>query len=112
MAERVERVVTVAHALAHPVRAGMVERLGQGPASVGELAAPLPLALPTVVRHLGVLSKAGLVETRKVGRVRTCVLNRAALGIVSDWLDHQRLIWEARTDRLDAFLQEESDDER
>ncbi|RED18613.1 ArsR/SmtB family transcription factor [Pontivivens insulae] len=111
MAERIQKVVTVAHALAHPVRAQMVERLGEGPASVGDLAAPHALALPTIVRHLDVLADAGLVDTQKAGRVRTCTLNRAALGIVTDWLDHQRLIWEARTDRLEAFLQEDKGNE-
>ena len=59
------------HALADSSRRAMVERLSRSPASVSELARPFEMALPTVVQHLGVLEKAGIVTSAKVGRVRT-----------------------------------------
>jgi len=62
------------HALADPARRAMVERLSRGPAPVSELARPLPMSLPSVMQHLGVLEDAGLVRSEKVGRVRTCAI--------------------------------------
>ena len=64
-------------ALADPTRRGMLERLTRGPATVSELAEPLPMSLPAVVQHLKVLEASGLVQSEKVGRVRTCQLGRA-----------------------------------
>jgi DNA-binding transcriptional ArsR family regulator len=66
-------------ALADPTRRAMVERLSRGPASVSELAAPLPMSLPGVVQHLQVLEKSGLLNTQKAGRVRTCTIDAGAL---------------------------------
>jgi DNA-binding transcriptional ArsR family regulator len=66
-------------ALADPTRRAMVERLSRGPASVRELAAPLPMSLPGVVQHLQVLEKSGLLNTQKAGRVRTCTIDAGAL---------------------------------
>ena len=66
-------------ALADPTRRAMLERLSRSPASVSELARPLPMSLPAVVQHLAVLEGAGIVKTEKVGRVRTCRLEPAAL---------------------------------
>ena len=59
-------------ALADPTRRTMVDRLAQGPATVSELARPLPMSLPAVMLHLKVLEESRLVTSRKVGRVRTC----------------------------------------
>ena len=92
------------HALADPTRRAMLERLAQGSAQVSELAGPTGLRLPTVMRHLDVLSSAGLIATSKDGRVRTCAIVPQALEPVRHWLDEQRAIWEARLDRLDAFV--------
>ena len=64
-------------ALADPTRRLMVERLSRGPASVSELAAPLPMSLPAVVQHLHVLEDSGLIRTQKVGRTRTCMIDTA-----------------------------------
>ena len=64
----------VFHALADPSRRVIVERLSRGPASVSELARPLPMSLPSVVQHLQVLESSGLIRSEKVGRVRTCHL--------------------------------------
>lgn len=92
------------HALADATRRGMLERLGQGPATVSELAKPLSMSLPAVVQHLQVLEQSGLVSTRKVGRVRTCQLEPGALQQVERWVEARRLEWERRLDRLGAYL--------
>lgn len=95
------------HALADPTRRAMVERLGRGPATVSALAQPFAMALPTVVQHLRVLEGSGLVRSTKVGRVRTCRVEPAALRMAEHWLNQQRTLWEGRFDRLDALLQQQ-----
>jgi len=94
-------------ALADPTRRGLVERLGRGPATVSELAKPLPMSLPAVVQHLHVLERSGLVRTEKVGRVRTCRLDLKTLTTVSDWVAERQAGWERRLDRLGEFLAED-----
>ena len=92
------------HALADPTRRSILTRLAEGPAPVTELANPTGLRLPTVMRHLSVLEDAGLIATSKDGRVRTCAIVPEALAPAQTWLDEQRAIWEARLDRLDAYV--------
>ena len=92
------------HALGDGSRRAMVERLSRGPASVSELARPFEMALPTVVQHLGVLEKAGIVTSAKAGRVRTYQLVPGALAPAADWIGRQRLPAERRLDRLGALL--------
>ncbi|HEV7204609.1 MAG TPA: metalloregulator ArsR/SmtB family transcription factor [Jatrophihabitans sp.] len=92
------------HALADPTRRGIVERLGHGPASVSELAAPLAMSLPAVVQHLTVLERSGLVSTQKVGRVRTCRLELTRLATVQDWIAARQSGWERSLDRLGDYL--------
>ena len=99
------------HALADATRRGMLERLGRGPATVSELAAPLSMSLPAVVQHLQVLEQSGLVSTRKVGRVRTCQLEPGALQQVERWVEARRLEWERRLDRLGAYLDDTAKDQ-
>jgi DNA-binding transcriptional ArsR family regulator len=94
----------VFHALADPSRRAMVERLAHGPASVTDLARPLPMSLAAVVQHLQVLEASGLVRSEKTGRVRTCHLEAAGLTRAEDWLRGQRAAWEERLDRLGDFL--------
>jgi DNA-binding transcriptional ArsR family regulator len=94
----------VFHALGDSSRRAMVERLSRGPASVSELAKPFEMALPTVVQHLGVLEKAGIVTSAKAGRVRTCQLVPGALEPATDWISRQRLPAERRLDRLGDLL--------
>ena len=91
-------------ALGDSTRRAMVERLTLGPASVSELAAPLPMSLPAVHQHLKVLEHSGLVRSEKVGRVRTCRLNLTMLDTVQSWIDARRATWERRLDRLDTYL--------
>ena len=93
------------HALADPSRRAMVERLSRGPASVSELAEPLPMSLPAVVQHLQVLEASGLVRSEKTGRVRTCSIEPAAMRAVESWITELRTIWERRLDRLGEYLE-------
>jgi len=94
----------VFHALADPARRGMLERLSRGPATVSELAAPLPMSLPAVVQHLQVLEASGLVRSEKVGRVRTCRIEPQALSPAERWINERRTGWERRLDRLGEYL--------
>src|SRR5580692_10284084 len=92
------------HALADPARRAIVERLARGPAPVSELARPLPMSLPAAMQHLGILEAAGLVRSKKEGRVRTCAIEPRALSQLEQWLGARRTEWEQRLDRLDAYL--------
>ena len=91
-------------ALADPARRAMVERLSRGPSPVSELARPLPMSLPSVMQHLGVLEAAGLVRSAKVGRVRTCAIEPQALSRAEQWINARRIEWEGRLDRLGEYL--------
>jgi DNA-binding transcriptional ArsR family regulator len=99
-------------ALADPSRRAIVERLSRGPASVSELAKPLPMTLPAVVQHLQVLEQSGLVRTEKLGRVRSCTLDTGALSLAEQWINERRLAWNRRFDRLGAFLDAEAEKEK
>lgn len=96
------------HALADPSRRSMIERLSKGTATVSDLAAPLEMALPTVLQHLRVLEDSGLVRSTKAGRVRTCALDTAALREAERWITSRRAMWENRLDRLGDFLEASS----
>ena len=91
-------------ALADPTRRAVLERLGEGDASIGELAQPFDMALPSLMKHVRVLEAVGLVESHKRGRVRTCRLKPAAMTDAERWLAEQRAVWEARLDRLEAYV--------
>ena len=91
-------------ALADPARRAMVERLTLGPASVSELAKPLPMSLPAVMLHLKVLEESGLVKSQKAGRVRTCRLDPKIFSQAERWIAERRQMWERNLDRLGAFL--------
>ena len=93
-------------ALADPARRTMVERLTEGPATVSELAAPLPMSLPAVMLHLKVLEECGLVKSEKVGRVRTCRIEPQMLSQAEQWVTQRRQMWERNLDRLGAYLDE------
>ena len=91
-------------ALSDPGRRAMVERLSFGPASVSELAAPLPMTLSAVVQHLKILEEAGLVKSEKVGRVRTCRLEIRVMTTVERWIAERKRFWEQQYDQLEAYL--------
>ena|SRR5258707_8218037 len=96
-------------ALADPSRRAMVDRLTRGPATVSELARPLPMSLPAVVQHLHVLEASGLVRSEKLGRVRTCRIEPTGLQAAEDWVTERRRSWERRLDRLGEYLAEHPD---
>jgi DNA-binding transcriptional ArsR family regulator len=91
-------------ALADPIRRGMLVRLSEGPASVSELAAPLPISLPAVLQHLKALEASGLVASEKRGRVRTVRVRPETLGAAEIWLTRRRREWEAHIDRFEDYL--------
>jgi DNA-binding transcriptional ArsR family regulator len=93
-------------ALADPTRRSIVERLSGGPASVSELAQPLDMTLSAVVQHLAVLEAGGLVRSEKIGRVRTCRIEPAALQVAERWIIERRATWERRLDLLGSYLDE------
>ena len=95
------------HALASETRRRVVVELARGPATVGALAAPFDMALPSFLRHIQVLERAGTVRTEKAGRVRTCHLTPAPLDVAGGWLADQAAVWTARTDRLERFVLED-----
>ena len=98
-------------ALADPARRAMVERLSRGPASVSDLAKPLPMSLPAVMLHLKVLEESGLIKSSKVGRVRTCQIEAQSLSEAERWIAERRQMWERNLDRLGAFLDQTKPDE-
>ena len=90
----------VLRALADESRRTMLETLSGGPATAGELAAPLPIARPGVSRHLRVLREAGLVEVRRDAQRRVYSLCPEPLAEVDDWLCRYRDLWQQRLDAL------------
>ena len=93
-------------ALGDPTRRALVDRLAIGPATVSDLARPLPMSLPAVMLHLKVLEDSGLVKSEKVGRVRTCRIDPKMLSQAESWVAERRQMWERNLDRLGAFLDE------
>ncbi len=93
-------------ALSDPTRRAVIERLCGGPASVSELAKPFDMTLAAVVQHVQVLEAAGLVQTQKVGRVRTVQIDPAGLRAAEEWLAARRTRLEQHLDRLAALLAE------
>ena len=104
MASQSSDVDLVFHALADPTRRAVVQRLGKGEATVSELAEPFDMALPSFLKHLGVLEKSRLIASRKSGRVRTCSLQRDSLMAAERWFTEQRALWQNRYDNLDGLL--------
>jgi DNA-binding transcriptional ArsR family regulator len=95
---------SIFHALADPTRRAVVQRLSLGEASVSDLAARFDMALPSFMKHISVLEVAGLIRSKKVGRVRTCKLEPKKLAAVEKWFDEQRAIWDSRYQNLDNLL--------
>ena len=91
-------------ALADPTRRGVLERLGRGDASVGDLAQAYAMTRTGMQKHVRVLEDAGLVTTEKVGRVRHCRLGPRRLEDAAAWIAQYHTQLEARYDRLAAFL--------
>jgi DNA-binding transcriptional ArsR family regulator len=103
---------TVAHfdasfaALSDATRRGVLEQLGRADASITDLAKKFRMTLTGMKKHVGVLEKAGLVTTEKVGRVRNCKLGLRRLEEEAMWIERYRQLWEARFDELDKVVEE------
>jgi DNA-binding transcriptional ArsR family regulator len=103
---------SVFHALADPTRRAVIQRLGQGSATVSELAEPFDMALPSFVKHIAVLEASGLIGSKKIGRVRTCTLKPRKLAAAERWFGEQRALWEGRYNNLDNLLSGLSGEEK
>lgn len=96
------------HALSDPSRRSMLRRLADADGlSISALAAPLPIGLPTVMKHLDVLAGAGLVERRKSGRTVTVSLAPEPMAEALAWLERSTAFWTARLDRLADLVERE-----
>jgi DNA-binding transcriptional ArsR family regulator len=96
---------SVFHALADPTRRAVIQRLGAGEATVSELAEPFDMALPSFMKHIGVLETSGLIVSKKIGRVRTCMLEQKRVAAAERWFKEQQALWESRYQNLDNLLE-------
>ena len=94
-------------AIADPTRRAILQRLSAGEARVTELAAPFPMSLNAVSKHIQVLERARLVSRRRAGREHLLSINPRGLDEASGWIDAQRAMWAGTLERLDAVLQAE-----
>src|SRR5512136_1121349 len=93
-------------ALSDATRRGVLEQLGRADASITDLAEKFHMTLTGMKKHVGVLERAGLVITEKVGRVRTCKLGLRGLEKEAAWIESYRQRWAARFDELDKLVEE------
>ena len=93
-------------ALSDATRRGVLEQLGRADASITDLAEKFHITLTGMKKHIGVLERAGLVTTEKVGRVRTCRPALRALEEEAAWIERHRQLWSARFDELDKVVEE------
>ncbi len=93
-------------ALSDATRRGVLEQLGRSDASITDLAEKFHMTLTGMKKHVGVLEQAGLVTTRKVGRVRTCKLGLRRLEEEAAWIESYRRLWSARFDELDKIVED------
>ena len=110
------RLDTAFAALSDVTRRGVLEQLGRADASITDLAERFQMTLTGMKKHVGVLEQAGLVSTKKIGRVRTCRLGPRRLEEETAWLERYRRRWDERFDELDKVVEEltrkEKGDER
>src|SRR3954451_16532819 len=99
-----ERLDETFAALANSTRRAILARLAGGAATVNELAEPFELTLPAISKHIKVLERAGLVRRSQRAQYRPCALDAARLEEVATWAEQYRPVWEARFDRMDAYL--------
>ncbi len=97
-------------ALAHPIRRGIIERLSDGAATVGEATRDLGVSKPTISRHLKMLEDAGVIVRVIDGRTHRLTLDPTPLGEASEWMDRQRARWEGIFDAVEGYLQERKEE--
>ncbi len=100
------RLDTSFAALSDATRRGVLEQLGRADASITALAETFHMTLTGMKKHVGVLERAGLVSTEKVGRVRTCTLGPSRLSAETAWIEGYRQLWASRFDELDEVIEE------
>ncbi|TPI39585.1 winged helix-turn-helix transcriptional regulator [Mesorhizobium sp. B2-9-1] len=93
-------------ALSDATRRGVLEQLGRAEASITDLAEKFHMTLTGMKKHVGVLEQAGLVTTRKAGRVRTCRLGLRGLEEEAAWIERYRRLWDARFEELDRVVED------
>jgi len=93
-------------ALSDATRRGVLEQLGHADASITELADRFRMTLTGMKKHVGVLERAGLVTTEKIGRVRTCKLGLRRLEQEAEWIERHRQLWDARCQALDGIVED------
>jgi DNA-binding transcriptional ArsR family regulator len=93
-------------ALADPTRRAILARLAEGEATVNELAAPFPISLQAVSKHLKVLERAGLITRGRDAQWRPCRLEPAPLRDIAEWTEQYRRFWDERYERLDGYLRD------
>src|SRR5262245_16053998 len=99
-------------ALCDTTRRGVLEQLGRSDASITELADMFHMTLTGMKKHVGVLERAGLVTTEKVGRVRTCKLGARRLEEETAWLESYRQLWDSRFNELERVVEEQKRKEK
>jgi DNA-binding transcriptional ArsR family regulator len=99
-----DQLTTTFAALADPTRRAILARLAQGDATVNELAAPFPMTMQAVSKHLKVLERAGLIVRGRSAQLRPSRLQGAALKEIADWVAEYRSHWDESFDRLDEHL--------
>ncbi len=97
-------------ALADPTRRALLAQLETGEKTLSELAAPLPMSLMAIQKHVKVLEDAGLVETRKLGRSRYVKLRPEGLSSVAQWIQRSERAWNVAFDRLAQALEEDDEE--
>jgi DNA-binding transcriptional ArsR family regulator len=99
-------------ALADPTRRSVLERLGEGNASISELAEPFGISLTGMKKHVAVLEDAGLVRTEKVGRTRVCSLGEQRLDAVEAWIENYTRMLNERLDRFGELLERQKKEQQ
>jgi DNA-binding transcriptional ArsR family regulator len=99
-----DRLSLIFGALADPTRRAILARLADGEATVTDLAAPFPISMPAISRHLKVLQRAGLISRSRSGQHLSSTLQAAPLQEATEWMERYRQFWDASFDRLDAHL--------
>lgn len=94
-------------ALSDPTRRDIVATLARGPRTIGDLAAPLPMSLVAVSKHISVLDRAGLLDRTRAGRAQLCTLTPTPLADATAWLERYRGFWTGRIDSLEQYLASE-----
>jgi DNA-binding transcriptional ArsR family regulator len=101
-----DQLSVVFAALADPTRRAIRARQAEGEATVNELAAPFPMSLQAISKHLKVLERAGLIVRGRDAQWRPCRLEPAPLRDVADWAEHYRRFWDERYAQLDIYLRD------